>query len=109
SVGNSGGHINVYPDDGLYTGNQALDTNGSLAQRYEGAQSRHVVPGLLELSYDNRPFGVSAGFELYIEQHGAQGSLGTWIDRDSDGLFDLGENSMHIGAFSNGGVSDTKF
>lgn len=104
SVETSGGHINAYATDGLYAGEQALDTNGNPFERYTGAHDRDNTPELISTEFNQPQWEVEKGFAVYVgdlvSNQERNASLGFWTDQDEDGLFDVGENSFHSGVFS---------
>jgi len=106
SIANNTGFISTnsaigvpYHPDGLYDefeGEQALDTGGAISGRYVGARNLEY-----ELDFSTpEVFELKFGFDLYVHKHGDEGSLGPWVDRDNDQLFDRDERAFNVGAFA---------
>lgn len=107
SIANDGGAISTnsgltalpYAPDGLYDANlgvQALDTGGDLFGRYVGGRPFEPT---VDFSTPNQ-FSLRAGYDLYVSQWGDEGSVGPWVDRDNDDLFDRDDRAFHVGAFA---------
>lgn len=107
SIANDGGAISTnsgltglpYAPDGLYDANlgvQALDTGGDLFGRYVGARPFEPT---VDFSTPTQ-FSLRGGYDLYVSKPGDEGSVGPWVDRDDDDLFDRDERAFHVGAFA---------
>ena len=107
SIADNGGFISTnsgltslaYAPDGLYDANlgvQALDTGGDFFGRYVGARPFEPT---VDFSTPTQ-FSLRGGYDLYVSQLGDEGSVGPWVDRDDDDLFDRDERAFHVGAFA---------